>query len=189
MPGDWNEYLHSLAQPTTWGDHISLLAAAELLERPIFVHSIVAGGEFQVVPTIGDPAASEEPEPIQLAFEHELHYQAVVPGVEGDSAAADGEDPDVCEKCGSLMLQNGCINPACPDNKGQPSNPGSDKPAPEEPVKQPPQGRICSICGERGHYMQTCPKRDANLKKQGVRGSSTPEEWSNFYSYGEDGGK
>ena len=79
--GDWQEYLVNMSKPTCWGDHVTLLAAAELLGRPIVVHTAIAGGgEVTVHPLPDAAAAGEPPSPINLAFEHERHYQAVVAG-------------------------------------------------------------------------------------------------------------
>ena len=50
-------------------------------------------------------------------------------------------------------------------------------------------GRQCGLCGMRGHYQSSCPKRTLPVKKAGARGSSSPHDWSPVYSYAPDGGK
>ncbi|CAE8607968.1 unnamed protein product, partial [Polarella glacialis] len=190
VTGAWSQYLASMALSTTWGDHVTLMAAAELLGRPILFHSVVPDGELVVVPTIGDPDAAEIPEPIQLAFEHELRYQAVVAGVENLPEQGPVEDDGItCCHCGWALMSSGCLNPDCETNTNSvPQAAG----APETllPASTDSKGmRTCSLCGGTGRYIQSCPKRVASLKKQGPRGSSMPEEWSNYYSYGPEGGQ
>ena len=168
--GDFDEYLAQLAQPTTWGDHVTLLVAAIVLQRPITVHS-TAGGDPAVIPTL--PAFNEEL-PINLVHEHERHYLAVGQGEEEDAQ----QDPDCC-KCGALMLQGHCIMPDSPHAHS------ASEPKPAKRIIGKTRQAAGESCPDPKPRNKPSPKPKAN--SQGPRGSSCPDPWSPHYSYGPTG--
>ena len=198
--GNWQEYLNTLLVSRTWGDHLTLAAAAIFLERPITVHTTADDGVGDpiVIPTL---PAFMNALPINLVHEAEFHYQAVV---EQQIPEASQVDPDYCS-CGFLLLQGNCINPESTlAGKPKPNRrithktsiAASPKPSGEEPLKPPAKprplqgsgARKCSICGSYdGHRADTCPLNKQPPNRNGDRGSSTPDAFSPAYSYGPDG--
>ena len=193
VEGDWQEYLASILNPSTWGDHLTLAAAAMVLNRPIAVHSTSGDGNAEpiVIPT---HANYNDVLPIPLVHEAERHYQAVVPAEEAEEQGP--SDPDTCH-CGFLLLQGVCINPECgkrfqPQRRitGKAAMPGSAAKDDSKPELSPSQGsgaRKCGTCGLHGHRAETCPERKKPIPKNGPRGSSCPDAWSPAYSHSPTG--
>ena len=63
-------YLHRMAQPAEWGDHITLMAAARLLNRDI--HVVSASGVTVI------ESHQDQSSPLWLAY-NSVHYDAVFP--------------------------------------------------------------------------------------------------------------
>jgi len=189
IEGDWEEYLASLLQETTWGDHVTLAVAAIIVQRPILIHSTLPDSEPVLIPTLPQ---FENALPIPLVHQAEMHYQAIQPIADG--APEFGEE-DTCS-CGFLLLQGGrCINPQCSLNEdaGKPNRrlrcktPSSSSGTVLKKPAVPAGSRKCGHCGEQGHRVESCPHRTGAMKKNGARGSSCPHEYSNQYSYGPAG--
>ena len=175
------EFLANMSKPTWWGDHVSFIACAEVIGRPIVVHNTADPAAVpQVVPTTVAQAAEL---PVVLAFQHELHYQAAAPieeavpvgALQGEAHAgrkrykinkklnpiqAAKYDPELCLRCGSVLMCHGCV--VC----------GSDQ--------KPPSFRS-------PHPIGGCLRRPEPKKVRGERGSSRPNSFGPHYSCGPDG--
>ena len=87
----WSDYLSRLKLSATWGGHLTLVAISEILGRPIVVHSFAAVAEPMILP-LQVPEGQPEPAVINVAFDPECHYQAVLEGSGGDAAGQAGSD-------------------------------------------------------------------------------------------------
>ena len=74
VDGCWETYVNNVAQSGFWGDHITLVAAAEILGRPISLHSTLPGAGPVLIATTQEHQGQL---PIVLVHHHEVHYQAV----------------------------------------------------------------------------------------------------------------
>jgi len=74
---DWNSYCNSMLNFGTWGDHLTLIAAAELFSLKIVIISSAPGDNFliEILPTF----SNEIKNTIYLTHLAEFHYSSVFP--------------------------------------------------------------------------------------------------------------
>ena len=176
--GDWGAYLQTMSTPGKWGDHVTLAAAAEYLQRPIMVY--IANADPLTIPALGSPAGAAH---ITLAFQQELHYQAAVAGQASASAgqwnsAENCDFPSMCSEHWSCFKCQAANEPADAQALNEPSSSKAGQGAGAKNDKLSAESN--SNGGQRaGDYK----------KRQGERGSSFKDPWSPFYSYKPEGGK
>ena len=73
----WEERLERMYQPGTWGDHITLLAAANLYKIKIHVISSVVGSMTPIKPLT--ESDRNPPHEIKLGHISEIHYVSLIP--------------------------------------------------------------------------------------------------------------
>lgn len=72
----WPSYLEDMAKDGVWGDHVVLVAAANVYETPIrVISSLPAHDEILIFPK--DPPAGTDA--LVLGHIHEEHYVSLVP--------------------------------------------------------------------------------------------------------------
>ena len=84
----WHAYLNSMRQDGTWGDHLTLMAAANVYHMSITIVSSVEDSE----PVVIDPATGTSQGTILLGHLAELHYMTLQP-VQRDVPTPNHIDP------------------------------------------------------------------------------------------------
>ena len=84
----WHAYLDSMRQDGTWGDHITLMAAANVYHMSITIVSSIEDSE----PVVIDPATGTSQGTILLGHLAELHYMTLQP-VQRDVPTPNHIDP------------------------------------------------------------------------------------------------
>lgn len=159
----WSNYLANLKLSTTWGDHLTLIAMSEILGRPIVVHSFAAVADPMIV-AVPVPDGHPEPAAINVAFDPERHYQAVLEG-SGDGAPQAQSDSKKRRLTGKQSRPATYFN-AKPSNPNKQQCPAMRKPAAQSSKKAAANStsgsdlsrRLCGNCGERGHQAVTCTR-------------------------------
>lgn len=78
VPGDFAQYCDSMSRSSTWGDHITLQAAADYYGLKIaIVTSYVSNVVLEILPEV-----QRSERVIWLAFWAEVHYTSLYPGSE-----------------------------------------------------------------------------------------------------------
>lgn len=74
---EWNKYCDLMEKNGTWGDHITLIAAAEIFNRSIVIVSSIPGSNFitEIVPMKGP---SEGSKPMYLSHYAEFHFTTLI---------------------------------------------------------------------------------------------------------------
>ena len=85
----WNSYLTELSMDGTWGDYLTLMAAANIFHMRITVVSSI----LDAPPTIIEPVESSDNINIYLGHLHEFHYISLIPMAETSSL-------ELCPSCG-----------------------------------------------------------------------------------------
>ncbi|EFJ43151.1 hypothetical protein VOLCADRAFT_96682 [Volvox carteri f. nagariensis] len=78
VPGDYDEYCTSMAKSGTWGDHVTLQAAADHYGLRIQVVTSFAHSPLIYI----DPATRLSPRTLYLSFWAEVHYNSLYPAQE-----------------------------------------------------------------------------------------------------------
>lgn len=112
--GAWQQYMESIETANFFGDHLTLIAIAEVLERELILHSGVPGGKSHTVTTRMPDNSTPRP-PIEIGFLHEGPQTQAEPEAAGP-AADNNLGSDDCSACGAIMLQGDCWNPQCHAN-------------------------------------------------------------------------
>jgi len=70
----WENYINDMSRNSVWGDHLTLLAAAELFQSKVFVISSVPGDNYvvEIVPENSIPRRT-----IMISHEAEYHYGSI----------------------------------------------------------------------------------------------------------------
>src|SRR3989338_6681386 len=98
--GNWDYYLEKISQPTTWGDHFTLIAVSELFQSSIMVLSSVVGEQF-IVEINPSSLANPPNKIIYLAHLWETHYTPLfidTPTIQSGSASDVTFSSDVLER-------------------------------------------------------------------------------------------
>lgn len=76
----WEDYLQRMAKDKVWGDHLTLIAVAEVFHISIFIISSVPGDKFitQINPGAQESLHSGRKKTIFLAHHLEFHYVSIV---------------------------------------------------------------------------------------------------------------
>ena len=187
VDGCWQTYVNNVAQSGFWGDHITLVAAAEILGRPISLHSTLPGAGPVLIATTQEHQGQL---PIVLVHHHEVHYQAVqeasagVAGrlqyqsVRGLAAPEPLQEDGRCS-CGWFLIgSDACLNPQCSKNtKGDTPDHANPQCRPDKRQATP---KVMTL--------ESRPLPPSGTSRpQGARGSSCPDPWSPAYSYGPSG--
>jgi len=75
--GNWNRYCQYMSRDSTWGDHIALIAAAEVFKSKIQIQSTVPSEENTWI--VIEPKKAKAEKTLWLKHYHELHYNSLVP--------------------------------------------------------------------------------------------------------------
>lgn len=74
----WTAYLEKMGKDGTWGDHVILLAAANVYSTPIRVISSLPGRDDVIINP--DPPVNHSTNKLVLGHIHEEHYVSLIPG-------------------------------------------------------------------------------------------------------------
>lgn len=85
---DWDSYCNYLAQDASWGDHITLVAAAEIFRITICVISTVTAPGHTDPITVIEPKARQSTKTVYLSHWHESHYSSLCLDVESSNLGA-----------------------------------------------------------------------------------------------------
>ncbi|GIL73570.1 hypothetical protein Vretimale_5178 [Volvox reticuliferus] len=89
VPGEYGQYCTSMSKSGTWGDHVTLQAAADHFGLRIMV--VTSFSESPVIYI--DPAATRSPRTLYLSFWAEVHYNSLYPAQEPPPQLSPPADP------------------------------------------------------------------------------------------------